>query len=83
MFQHSQFASLSNSLPFLQDVCGLFGEAIDAPVGVAVLVANSDAETAVVSPNDLDGLVLSTRYVHGLALAPVVRTVSRSVRSLA
>ena len=73
-------------LPLLQDVGGVRGEAVDAPVGVAVGVADGDGEAAEVGPRHFDGDVIVVVVVaavalegHGVALAAVVRLVAGAV----
>ena len=51
----------------------LGGHAVDAPVGLAVVVADGDAEAAVVGSHDLDVRLLLALDQQLLALACVAR----------
>ena len=74
-------------LPRLEDARGVGGEAVDAPVGVAVRVADGDGEAAEVGASHFDGDVTGVLIVvvaaavegHGVALAAVVRLVTGAV----
>ena len=74
-------------LPLLQSLGRLRGHAVDAPVGLAVAVADGYREPAEVGPHDRDDAVepgpvaVFAGYGHVLALAPVVRLVEGSVWS--
>lgn len=50
--------------------------AVDAPFGVAVVVADCDREAAVIGPDKLDQLPFTAFYFQYLALACVCRVVS-------
>ena len=52
---------------------------VDGPVGAALLVADGDAEPAVVSPDDLDELPLATGHLQLLTLTRVPRPDTRQV----
>ena len=56
----------------LQDSGGLWRHAVDAPVGVAVLVADGDAEAAVVGADHLDG---AAAVIAAAAAAAVIAVV--------
>ena len=62
---------------------GVWGEAVDAPVGVAVGVADGDGEAPEVSPRHFDGdviiVIAAALEGHGVALAAVVRLVAGAV----
>ena len=63
---------------------GVWGEAVDAPVGVSVGVADGDGEAAEVGPSHFDGdvavvVVAVALEGHCVALAAVVRLVAGAV----
>ena len=61
-------------LLLLKDVSGLGRHAVDAPVRLAVVIADRDAEPPVVGADDLDVLVILLALDHQLlALAGVAR----------
>ena len=55
---------------------------VDAPVCIAVLVADGDGEPAVVGPDHLDGLAGVAEDAHGVAFAAVSRLVLCTVWGL-
>ena len=60
-------------LLFLEDVSGLGGHAVDAPVRLAVVIADGDGEPAVVGADDLDvllGLLALDQQLLALAGVP-------------
>ena len=72
----------SNFLLFFQNAPRLGSHAVDAPVGVAVAVADGDGEAAVVGPDHLDGGVGVALDRQLVALAAVGSFVLGSIRIL-
>jgi hypothetical protein len=70
-FRNSCSVYLYGCVPILEDVPGLGRHTVDAPVGAALLVADGDAEPAVVGPDDLYELPLCAGHLQLLALARV------------
>ena len=79
--RENKFQFFLGVVPLLQDPGGLRCQAVDAPVGVAVRVADGDGEAAKVGPDDLDGGfgVVGAPQVHGVPLAFVGRVISRAI----
>ena len=59
----------------LQDPETLVGHAVDAPLVVAVVIADGDGEPAVISADQVDVAPVATLDGQGLALARVRRLV--------
>lgn len=70
---------------FLKDFGSLWSHAIDAPVSLAMSVANGDGETAKIATNHLDGAVkagsvtIDARNGHVFPFASIVGFIQRSV----
>lgn len=61
----------------MQDAVRPGTHAVDGPLGVAMLVADGDAEAAVVGPDEVDHVTRVALHVEGGALARVRRPVAR------
>ena len=62
---------------------GLRGHAVHAPVGLAIVVTDGDAEPPVVGSNNLDGLVSTAGHHQLVALAGVASADGRLAGDLA
>lgn len=65
------------NLLVVQDAVRPGTHAVDGPLGVAMLVADGDAEAAVVGPDEVDHVTRVALHVEGGALARVRRPVAR------
>ena len=67
----------------LKDVSSLGRHTVDAPVGLAIVVADGDAEPAIVGSHDLDRLLRIAGYDQLVPFACVSSTYGRLPRSFA
>ena len=67
----------------LKDVSGLGGHTVDAPVGLAIVVADGDAEPAIVGSHDLDRLLGIAGHHQLVAFASVSSSYGRLPRGVA